>query len=228
MHAKTSEENIHAIRYLQAKPIVVVDTDALLRFNALPFPSCSKNPSMPHPPRVLQENSKYPGVWERERENNERAPKLNSPSLSQEPANWSSEAFLLMRPLLYSFSIIFLQFPSHMQPMTFHLPFLLISIIFINECAKIPFCLLNALLISFVNFLNHKEPNEHPSGCFPHHLAWNTCPIICGIYIFLHGIFTRVVTETYPLGEHHPWCSMTPITNKTTENKAYFPCSFIT
>ena len=60
MHAKTSEENIHATQYLQVKPIVVVDLDILLRFLALPFPSCSKTPSMPHSPRVLQENSKYP------------------------------------------------------------------------------------------------------------------------------------------------------------------------
>ena len=30
MHAKTSEENIHATRYLQEKPVVVVDPDVLL------------------------------------------------------------------------------------------------------------------------------------------------------------------------------------------------------
>ena len=33
------------------------------------------------------------------------------------------ESFLLMRHLFSSFSIIFLQFPPHMQPVTFHLPF---------------------------------------------------------------------------------------------------------
>ena len=62
MHATTSEENIHATRYLQAKPVVAVDPDDLLHFPALHFPSFSKNPSMPHPPRELQENSKYPKV----------------------------------------------------------------------------------------------------------------------------------------------------------------------
>jgi len=36
------------------------------------------------------------------------------------------------------------------------------------------------------------------------------------------------VTEPSPLGEHCPQCSMTPITNMTTENKTYFPWSFIT
>jgi len=55
MHAKTSEENNYATWYLQGKPIVVVDHNVLLHFPALPFPSCSKNPSIPHPPRVLQE-----------------------------------------------------------------------------------------------------------------------------------------------------------------------------
>ena len=62
MHAKISEKNIHATRYLQENPIVAADPDALLHFLAPPFPSCSKNPSMPHHPRVLQENSKSPRV----------------------------------------------------------------------------------------------------------------------------------------------------------------------
>ena len=58
MHAKTSEENIHATWYLQEKPVVAVDPDVLLHFPALPLPSFSKSPSMPHPLRVLQEESK--------------------------------------------------------------------------------------------------------------------------------------------------------------------------
>ena len=62
MHAKTNEENTHATQYLQAKPVVVVNPDVLLRFPTLPLPSFSKTPSMPHPPRVLQENSKCPRV----------------------------------------------------------------------------------------------------------------------------------------------------------------------
>jgi len=62
MHAKTSEENIHATWYLQEKPVVAVDPDVLLYLPALPFPSCSKNLSVSHPLRVLQENSKYPRV----------------------------------------------------------------------------------------------------------------------------------------------------------------------
>jgi len=115
-----------------------------------------------------------------------------------------------------------------MQPVTFYLPFLLISIIFINKCAKIPLCLFNALAIAFANFLSHKHPNEHPLGCLSYHSAWNMCPIICGIYIFLHGIFTRAVREPSPLGEHHPRCSMTPITKMTTEKRTYNPWSFIT
>ena len=52
------------------------------------------------------------------------------------------------------------------------------------------------------------------------------CPIIRGIYIFLHTIFTRVVTEPSPLGEHRPRCSMTPITNKTFEKQNIFPMEF--
>jgi len=46
MHAKTSEENIHATRYLQEKLIVFVDPSVLLRFHALPLPSWSKTSSI--------------------------------------------------------------------------------------------------------------------------------------------------------------------------------------
>ena len=79
------------------KSDVVSDLDDLLHFPSLPFPSFSKNPSMSYPPRVFRENSKSPRVWERE--NNERAPTLNSKKVT----NWSSEAFLWMRPLFSSF-----------------------------------------------------------------------------------------------------------------------------
>jgi len=181
---------------------------------------------------TLQECSKKTlSIQEYERENNEKAPKTELTKIHTERkklANWSLEAFLCMRPLFSSFSFIFLHFPPYMQPVTFHLLLLLISTIFINKCAKIPFFLFNALAIAFANFLNHKQPNENPLGCPAHHSAWNTCPIIHGIYIFLHGIFTRAVTEPSPLGEHHPWCLMTPITNTIVEKKTYYPWSFIT
>ena len=39
MHAKTSEEFIHATRYLHLESIVDVDPDVLLRFHAFPFHS---------------------------------------------------------------------------------------------------------------------------------------------------------------------------------------------
>ena len=48
MHAKTSEENRPTTRYLEEKLIVVVDPNVLLCFPALPLPSHSKTPSMPH------------------------------------------------------------------------------------------------------------------------------------------------------------------------------------
>ena len=54
MHAENSEENVHATRYLQEKLVVVIDPNVLLRFLALPFPPCSKHPSIQHSPRVLQ------------------------------------------------------------------------------------------------------------------------------------------------------------------------------
>ena len=62
MHDEASEEIIHATLYPQENIIVAADPDVLLHFPALPLPSCSKNPSMPHPLRVLQENPKYPRV----------------------------------------------------------------------------------------------------------------------------------------------------------------------
>jgi len=58
MHAKASEENIYATWYLQEKLDIIVNPDVLLRFPAIPLPYFSKHPSMPHSPRVLQENSK--------------------------------------------------------------------------------------------------------------------------------------------------------------------------
>lgn len=67
MHTKACEENIHAIWYLQENTIVDAHFDFISHFPAFPLPSCSKNPSMPHPPRVLQENSKYLRVWERDK-----------------------------------------------------------------------------------------------------------------------------------------------------------------
>ena len=48
MYSKTNEENIHATLYLEEKPIVVSNPDVLLHFRSLPFPPCSKTPSMPH------------------------------------------------------------------------------------------------------------------------------------------------------------------------------------
>jgi len=53
MHAKTSKEIIHATWYLQEKPVVAA---------TLPSPSCSKSKVCHIPPKVLQENSKYPRV----------------------------------------------------------------------------------------------------------------------------------------------------------------------
>jgi len=78
-----------------------------------------------------------------------------------------------MRPLFSSVSITFLHFPPNMQPMTFHLLFLLISIIFMNKCAKnaiFPFQILS-------HFLSHKKPNEHPLGCPTEDFTSNKCPI---------------------------------------------------
>ena len=62
MHDKSSEEIICVTGYLQEKPVVVADLDVLLCFPTLPFPSCSKTPSMSHSLGVLQEKSKCPRV----------------------------------------------------------------------------------------------------------------------------------------------------------------------
>jgi len=162
-----------------------------------PMPKCSKKNMCP---RV------------RERENNERAPKLNW----QKVTNWSSKAFLWMRPLFSSFSIIFLRFPPHMQLVTFHLIFLLISIIFINKCAKMPH---KALAIAFANFLSHKQPNEHPLGCLAQRLAWNKCPSHPWLLFltFITWNFHQGCYRTLPLGGHRPRCSITHIPQQHAE-----------
>ena len=43
-HAKTSEENIDATRYLQSNIVVIGDPNVHLCFHSLPFPSYSKTP----------------------------------------------------------------------------------------------------------------------------------------------------------------------------------------
>ena len=104
-----------------------------------------------------------------------------------------------MRPLFSSFSIIFLHFPLHMQHMTFHLLFLLISFIFINKCAKIAFFPFNA----FANFLSHKQPNEHPVGCISQNSTWNKCPIHMWLSFltFITWNFHQDCYKTLPLGD---------------------------
>jgi len=80
---------------------------------------------------------------------------------------------------------------------------------------QIHFFLFNALAIASANFLNHKQQNEHPLGYLAHHLAWNTCPIVHGIYIYIsHGIFTRVVTSS----DHESTNLMKYISNIQTFN----------
>lgn len=69
MHDKASKEIIHETWYLQEKYVVVVDPNVLLHFPALTLPSFSKSQVCHIPPRVLQEKTKFPRVWEREREN---------------------------------------------------------------------------------------------------------------------------------------------------------------
>ena len=86
MHAKTSDKNIHATRYLQTKYDVVVDLDVLFFFPYFPFPSCSKNPSMPHSPRVLQETV---SVQEYERERERENESFKTELTKRLPTNWS-------------------------------------------------------------------------------------------------------------------------------------------
>ena len=72
-----------------------------------------------------------------------------------------------------------------MQPVTFHLPVLLISIIFTNKFVKIPIYLFNAIAIASANFLSHKQPNEHTLGCPAHHSTWKVSDCMEGMTRFL-------------------------------------------
>jgi len=130
--------------------------------------------------------------------------------------------------LFLQISIISIHFPPHMQPVTFYLPFLLISITFINKCAKIPLCLFNVLAIAFANLLIHKHPNEHPLGCLSHHSSWNKCPIICGIYILFTWNLYKGCYRTLPFGGTPSSVFKDTYNYMATENKTYFPWSFIT
>ena len=109
-----------------------------------------------------------------------------------------------------------------MKLMTFHLPFLLISIIFIN---KIPFnasCISRCFSIAFANFVSHNKPNEHLLGCFLYYLSCNMCPMTLVLY-FLHEFLTSDVIKHSLLRKHCPWCSMTPTTSNTSKNKNILP-----
>lgn len=60
--AKLVKKSYMQLGITARKSDVVADANAFLCFPILPLPSCFKNLSMPHPPRVLEENSKYPRV----------------------------------------------------------------------------------------------------------------------------------------------------------------------
>ena len=112
--------------------------------------------------RVLQEYSKCARVWGN-RENRERAPKVVSQKLWTDP----QKHFLLMKPLFSSIFIIFLQFPPHMQHVTFHVLFIPFSIIFINKIPITSLTFPKLFILPFPISLNHNKPNEHPLGFFP-------------------------------------------------------------
>ena len=133
-----------------------------------------------------------------------------------------------MRTLFLQISIIFHLFCSSHATYDFSPSFSPNFHYFINKCQLMSFCLSKTFSIAFTNFLSHNKPmNTHTRmSCPPFNLEYVSHN--CGLIYILHGIFTRIVTEPSPLGEHHPRCSMTPITNKTIENKTYYPWSFIT
>jgi len=116
-----------------------------------------------------------------------------------------------------------------MKTMTFHLPFLLISIIFINKLRiKFPFPIPNIFPFPLPISFSYNKPNVHPLGWFSQHSTWISAPQPWSYIFFLHEFLTRTIIETSPMGEHHPWCSMTPIKQQTIENKTYYLWSFIT
>lgn len=117
-----------------------------------------------------------------------------------------------------SIFFIFHYFP-HMQPVTFHVLFLLISIIFINKCAKMPF---NDLSFAFSNFLSHKQPNEHPLGCLAQHSTWNKCPIHQWLLFltfitwnFHQGCYTIIVCITCTQYHLHNVCTKSHVHGAT-------------
>jgi len=104
-----------------------------------------------------------------------------------------------------------------MQLVTFHLLFLLISIIFINKCAKTPFY---ALAISFYNFFHHKQPNKFPLGCVAQHSTWNVSnSSMVIISYFITWNFQQGCYKILPLGGHYPRCSITHIPQQPTERR---------
>ena len=215
MHSKTSEENIHVTQYLQEKHVVVADPNVSLHFLSLPSPSYSKTPSMPHSPRLLQENSKYPRVWERR--------------IERELQNWIDQAYpLILRSLFINEASIFFNFhdfpliSSSRATCDLWPSFYPNSIIFINKMPINSSFLSKSFDISFSNFLSHNNRSDTPLGCFSHHSTWNMCPMTVVLYIFT-WIFKQGYYRTLPLGGTLSLVFNDTYKLENVENKTYCP-----
>ncbi len=62
-----------------------------------------------------------------------------------------------------------------------------------------PFFLFKALVVSFVNFLSDKQPNEHPLACISQNSSWNQYPIDCG-HLYFYMEVSRGLLKNPP-----PW-----------------------
>ena len=115
-----------------------------------------------------------------------------------------------MRSLISSFSIIFLHFPPHMQHVTFHLTFLLISFIFINKCAK------NSIL-PFQSLFHFLSQNTHL--VMPTRISLPNIQLGIPVpYLWYYFFFSKFYYMKFSLGmlqKPPPWGTTSSVLNHT-------------
>ena len=116
--------------------------------------------------------------------------------------------------LFSSFSIMFLHFHPHIQPVIFHLHFLLFSIIFINKCAKNTIASPKPQPFPLPIFFSHNNLTEHPLGFFTQNSTWNKCPSIVVIIFSFINFYYREFSLGL-LQNSTPWGTPSSVFNDT-------------
>lgn len=90
--------------------------------------------------------------------------------------------------ILFIFPYFFLQFPPHMLPVTFHLPFFLFSIIFINKCQIMCLVFSNDFANFLLAIINQMKPTRMFCPTFNLEYVSHGLGLILPLLTLLHGL----------------------------------------